>query len=208
MLVVALTGGIGSGKSTVSRHFEALGVPVIDADIIAREQVLPGSPALAEISRRFGREIITHEGSLERSRLRALVFADPEKRRELEQILHPRIAQEMQRRLQDLNSPYAILVIPLLLEAGQTHLADRILVVDCPEQLRSVRVQKRDGLTQAQIEQIFTAQTDQAARLSLADDVIENAGDMATLTARIDRLHHFYLQLAEKAAGDTGHPSG
>ena len=207
MLVVALTGGIGSGKSTVSKRFESLGVPVIDADIIAREQVLPGSPALTEISQRFGREIMAPDGGLDRSRLRALVFADAEKRRQLEQILHPRIAREMQHRLRGLSSPYAILVIPLLLEAGQTHLADRILVVDCPEQLRAARVQKRDGLTQTQIEQIFAAQTDQAARLSLADDVIENAGDMASLIASVDRLHHYYLQLAQKAAGDAGHSS-
>lgn len=196
MLVIALTGGIGSGKSAVSRRFAELGVPVIDTDLIAREQVLPGSPALQEISDSFGPEVIRQDGSLDRPALRTLVFDSPEKRQHLEDILHPRILAEMQQRLETLNAPYAILVIPLLLETGQNELAERILVVDCPESLQISRVQQRDGLAAPQIRQILTAQVDRATRLSRADDVIENTGTLQDLMKATERLHHFYHQLA------------
>lgn len=196
MLIVALTGGIGSGKSTVSHRFEALGVPVIDTDIIAREQVAPGTPALQEIRERFGAEVIGPDGTLDRGKLRQLVFDSTDQRRQLEQILHPRIRAEMERRLQSLTSPYAIVVIPLLLETGQNTLANRILVVDCPEPLQIARVRQRNGLDEQQIRQILAAQLDRATRLAAADDVIENNGSLDELIAATDRMHHYYLQLA------------
>ncbi len=197
MLVVALTGGIGSGKSTVSRHFESLGVPVIDADLIAREEVAPGSPALEEISREFGAEIIGSDGHLDRSRLRELVFDNPEKRHRLEQILHPRIRTEMEHRLASLAAPYAVLVIPLLLESGQNELAERILVVDCTPSQQIARVHDRDGLEESQIRQIISAQLDRETRLSAADDVLENDGSINGLLAATERLHEYYLQLSK-----------
>ncbi len=196
MLVVALTGGIGCGKSSVSRRFEALGAPVIDADVIAREQVLPGSPALDEIRTLFGPRVIQQDGSLDRAVLRTVVFNAPEKRQQLEQILHPRIRREMELRLQSLNAPYAILVIPLLLETGQNELADRILVVDCTEAQQITRVALRDGLKETQIRQMLAAQVDRATRLGAADDVIENSGNLEELNESTDRLHEFYLRLA------------
>jgi dephospho-CoA kinase len=197
MLIVALTGGIGSGKSAVSDHFAALGTPVIDTDVIAREQVAPGTPALQEIHTLFGAEVIAADGALDRARLRELVFDAPEKRRQLEQILHPRILAEMERQLRALTAPYAIVVIPLLLETSQDSVADRILVVDCEESLQIARVRERSGLTEQQIRQILAAQVDRTTRLAAADDVIENNGSLDELKAATDRLHALYLRLAD-----------
>ncbi len=197
-LVVVLTGGIGSGKSTVSRHFEKLGVPVIDADLIAREQVAPGAPALDEIRERFGAAVITPMGGLDRDRMRGIVFEDSTKRLQLQQILHPRIRSEMQLRLEQLDTPYAVLVIPLLLESGQNSLADRILVVDTPEVRQRERVQQRDGLNKTQIEQIIAAQVDRQSRLAAADDVISNDGDLRALEKAVEQLHRRYLGMAER----------
>jgi dephospho-CoA kinase len=196
MMIVALTGGIGSGKSTVSDRFAALGVPVIDTDVIAREQVLPGSPALEEIRSAFGPVVFAPDGTLDRARLRELVFDVPDKRRQLERILHPRILAEMDRRIRALDAPYAIVVIPLLLETDQTSMADRILVVDCAEALQIARVRERSGLNKNQIRRILTAQIDRASRLVAADDVIENNGSLDELIAAVDRLHESYLLLA------------
>ncbi|WP_177419251.1 dephospho-CoA kinase [endosymbiont of Lamellibrachia barhami] len=197
-LVVVLTGGIGSGKSTVSRHFEKLGVPVIDADLIAREQVAPGAPALDEIRERFGAAVITPMGGLDRDRMRGIVFEDSTKRLQLQQILHPRIRSEMQLRLEQLDTSYAVLVIPLLLESGQNSLADRILVVDTPEVRQRERVQQRDGLNETQIEQIIAAQVDRQSRLAAADDVISNDGDLQALEKAVEQLHRRYLGMAER----------
>jgi dephospho-CoA kinase len=196
VLVVALTGGIGSGKSTVSRHFETLGVPVIDADLIARDVVTPGSPALQEIRQRFGPAIIQADGRLDRAQLRGLVFEDNEKRQQLEAILHPRILSEMKTRLKTLTAPYAVLVIPLLLESNQRALADRILVVDCPTSQQIERVQVRDGLEESQTRQIIAAQADRATRLAAADDVLDNSGSLEELLRATEELHRFYLELA------------
>lgn len=169
----------------------------MDADVIARQLVEPGSAALGEIKSLFGPWIIRADGSLDRAELRSLVFEDPDKRHQLEQILHPKIRLVMEQWLESLSAPYAILVIPLLLETGQTTLADRVLVVDCPESLQIARVKQRDGLSEAQIKQMLAAQVDRKSRLAAADDVIENSGNLAELTAAAKRLHLAYLELAK-----------
>jgi dephospho-CoA kinase len=196
MLTIALTGGIGSGKSTVAACFAQLNVPVIDADQLAREQVAPGSPALTEIALAFGPEMILEDGSLDRARLRREIFAEPQQRRRLEAILHPRIYAEMRRRIQTLQAPYCVLVIPLILETGETAIADRILVVDAPESLQRKRTQIRDGLADAEVDAILRAQISRAERLRAADDIIVNDGDLAHLKEQVVVLHSRYLDLA------------
>ena len=201
MLVITLTGGIGSGKSTVARIFAELGAPVIDADLVAREVVEPGSPTLAEIASAFGSEVLDRAGNLRRDTLREMVFGDPAARRRLEAIMHPRIREIMVRRLAGLNAPYAILVIPLLLETGQTDLGDRTLVVDLPESLQIERVKRRDHLEDARIRTILAAQCDRSTRLNAADDVIDNQGDPEGLREQVEKLHQRYLALTAAPGG-------
>ena len=196
MLVVALTGGIGSGKSAVSSQLETLGAPVIDADLLARKMVEPGAPALLEIQTTFGDHLVDEEGRLDRSALRDIVFDHPDQRERLERILHPRIRQAMEDWIARQNAPYAVLVIPLLFETGQTTLADRILVVDCEPELQIERVLARDKLTRAQAEQILAAQVDRKTRLQGADDIIENNGTLEELMAATEAAHQRYLKLA------------
>ncbi|MDX1656677.1 MAG: dephospho-CoA kinase [Candidatus Competibacteraceae bacterium] len=196
MLVVGLTGGIASGKTAVSDAFTRLGVPVIDTDILAREVVEPGQPALGEIVRRFGPGVLTPEGRLDRTRLRRLVFADQDQRRELEDILHPRIRRLADQRLGELDSPYALVVVPLLVETGWDKKVDRVLVVDVPQQLQLARVMARDGVDKDQAHRTLAAQTDRTSRLALANDVIVNDADLATLQRRVAQLHRHYLHLA------------
>ena len=197
-LRVALTGGIGSGKSTVAECFAGLGVPVIDADIIARELVLPGRPALAEITAEFGPRIFTAEGTLDRDALRRRVFADASARKRLEAILHPLIRDEMKAQATRLTAPYALLVIPLLFETGQQNIADRILVVDLPEVLQLERVQARSGLAPDEVERIIASQTTRDVRVAGTDDLIDNSGDPTTIRPQVERLHALYLRLAAK----------
>jgi dephospho-CoA kinase len=196
VLAVALTGGIGSGKSAVSGHFESLGVPVIDADVLAHQLVKPGSPALQEIQTLFGDEMVDPQGNLNRAALREVVFNDPAQRKRLEGILHPRIRQAMESWLKQQNAPYAVLVIPLLFETGQQSIANRILVVDCDESHQYERVTNRDQLDKTQIDQILASQTDRHTRLQGADDVIENNGSLEALLEATERMHHNYLKLA------------
>jgi dephospho-CoA kinase len=196
MLVVGLTGGIGCGKSAVSDRFEALGAPVIDADRVARELVEPGQPALQQIAERFGAAMINADGTLDRARLRSTVFADPNARQALESLLHPRIRATMRERLQALDSAYAILAIPLLLETGQARDVDRVLVVDCSESDQVARVTLRDNVDEAQARAILAAQTPRQKRLEHADDIIDNTGTLDALQPQIDRLHAKYLELA------------
>jgi dephospho-CoA kinase len=200
MLVVALTGGVGSGKSTVAAHFAQLGVPVIDADEISHALTAAGSPVLDLVSDAFGEGLVDAQGRLDRAKLRALVFSEPSARSRLEAILHPRIREEMQRRLAGLSEPYAVLEIPLLFETGQTDIADRILVVDVPvsEQIR--RVQLRSKLSEDEIQRIIDSQAPRSERLARADDVIDNNADPESLCNLISRLHRRYLKLA----GDQG----
>ncbi len=196
MLIIALTGGIGSGKSTVAAFFAQLNVPVIDADQLAKELVVPGSPALAKIVLAFGPEMILKDGKLDRPRLRRTIFADQKQRRRLEAILHPGIYAEMRSRLQALQGPYCVLVIPLLLETGEIAIADRILVVDAPESLQRERVQTRDGLSDADLDAILNAQLSRAERLRAAADIIVNDGGLAQLKEQVDVLHSRYLDIA------------
>jgi dephospho-CoA kinase len=196
MLVIGLTGGIGSGKSITADMFAARGIPVIDADVIARELVEPGMPALAEITARFGPRVIGADGRLDRNALRQQVFGDPVARADLESILHPRIRQRMRDRIDALDSPYCILVIPLLVETGQRDLVQRVLVVDAPEAVQRARVRRRDDLDSDEIEAVLQAQTDRQTRLAVADDVIHNDSDLSSLEAQVDALHRTYLQLA------------
>ena len=197
MRVVALTGGIGSGKSEVSRRFAALGVPVIDTDEISRELVEPGSPALSEIATVFGAEILDPDGHLDRRRLRAVVFSDDDRRRRLEDILHPRIRDRALERLSGTDeAPYAMVVVPLLLETRYPIPADRVLVVDAPEALCVKRVAERDGVAEADARRIVERQATRAQRLAAADDLITNDGDLEALDARVEALHRKYLGLA------------
>jgi dephospho-CoA kinase len=199
LLVIGLTGGIASGKSEAAARFVALGVPVLDADRIARELVAPGQPLLAEIYTTFGTDLRLPDGSLDRAALGRRVFADPGERRRLEALLHPKIRDEMVRRLAQLDAPYAILVAPLLVESGMTDMVDRVLVIDVPESLQRTRSQQRDGHDAQHVERILAAQADRQTRLELADDVIVNTGDLGELESAIRQLHQRYLALASQA---------
>ncbi len=199
MLIIGLTGGIGSGKTAVSDRFAALGVPVIDADRLSRELVAQGQPALAEIAAAFGPAVLTAAGELDRAALGRRVFADPAARRRLEAILHPRIRAAMQERIATLTAPYVVLVIPLLLETGQTDLVDRVLVVDASSQRQRERVRQRDRLPDERIEQMLAAQVDRATRLAAAHDVIDNESDLATLDSAVAALHANYLKLSARS---------
>lgn len=196
MLRVGLTGGIGSGKSRVCGLFAELGIPVIDSDQVARELVLPGSPALQQIVTLFGDGVLQADGSLNRAYMRELVFADREKRRQLEALLHPLIRKEIEQQLQRINAPYAILAIPLLLEKGWQQQLDRVLVIDCSEAQQLERALQRDGGTSEAIQQIIDSQLSRKERLSGADDIIDNSGMLADLRPQVEALHKYYLQLA------------
>ena len=196
MLIIGLTGGIGSGKTVVSDRFAALGVPVIDTDLISRQLVQPGQPLLQTIVREFGESYLNGSGHLDRSALRRLIFSDPQARRKLESILHPAIRRETQNQLDRLDADYAILVIPLLVESGADYPIERVLVVDTPESRQIERVMQRDGAGRETAENILKSQASREQRLQLADDVIINDADLPALIAAVDKLHARYLQLA------------
>jgi len=193
--ILGLTGGIGSGKSAVAQHFIDLGVHTVDADHAARWVVEPGRPALARIAERFGEQVLQADGSLDRAALRRLVFQDEQQRRWLEGLLHPLIYQEIDRYLARAESPYAILVSPLLVESGQHRITQRVLVVDAPEHLQLQRSMARDNSSEEQIRAILKAQTSREERLRHADDVLVNDRDLAWLKDEVERLHNFYLTL-------------
>ena len=200
MFRVGLTGGVASGKTTVARLFEALGVPVIDTDQLAREVVAPGQPLLARIAERFGNAILAPDGSLDRGALRSIVFADPAARAALEQMTHPAIQALLEQRSAAAGGPYQIHVIPLLVETGaQRKRVDRVLVVDCSEELQIRRLQARDGSTLEQARSILAAQVSREARLAVADDIIVNEGELGPLRDQVAALHARYLQLARQA---------
>ncbi|EPB7499297.1 dephospho-CoA kinase [Klebsiella aerogenes] len=197
---VALTGGIGSGKSTVADEFAHLGVTVIDADIIARQVVEPGTPALLAIAERFGPQMINDDGSLNRRRLRERIFAHSEDKAWLNALLHPLIQQETRRQMQSSTSPYLLWVVPLLVENRLTDKADRILVVDVPKETQIERTIRRDGVSREHAEHILAAQATREQRLATADDVIENMGSADAVASHVARLHDKYLMLASQAA--------
>lgn len=194
-LLIGLTGGIGTGKSTVCKLFAERGVAVIDADAVAKELVALDQPALQAIVQEFGKGIIDAKGRLRRDRLRSIVFSDPERRKRLEKLLHPLILEEMLSRANRAEGPYCILCIPLLVETDQVSAVDRVLVVDAPEALQIQRVMERDHLTIDEIKAIMHAQASREDRLEAADDVIMNASDMTKLAEQVNALHQKYLAL-------------
>lgn len=194
-MIIGVTGGIASGKSTVARAFAARGIPWVDADEVAREVVAPGEPALVEIVEHFGREVLAPDGNLNRRALREIVFADGEARRQLERITHPRIRQRLEahlERLQAQGAPYVLLVSPLLFESGQDAMVDRCLVIDVPEETQIARTAARDGVDEAQARAIVAAQMSRTERLARADDVIDNSADEAGLAAQVAELDGKY----------------
>ena len=196
MFVVGITGGIGSGKSAVSDRFKRLGIKIVDADIASREVVKVGQPALTAIREHFGAELIQTDGTLDRAALRARVFADPAQRKWLERLLHPLINAYLERELASAESPYAVLVSPLLLETTQSRLVDRVLVVDVPEQTQIERTIARDSNSETQVKAIMAAQASRAARLERADDVVANDAGFDALDKTVAELHRRYLDLA------------
>ncbi|MFZ1575283.1 MAG: dephospho-CoA kinase [Chromatiaceae bacterium] len=197
-LVVALTGGIGSGKTTVSQRLAELGAAVIDTDLIAHALTAPGGAAMAAIATAFGPGAIAADGSLDRVAMRRLIFNDARARHRLEAILHPLIRARMDEQLAQVQAPYAVLAIPLLFETGWTDVADRILVVDLPESLQVARVMARGDLSAEEVRPILASQARRETRRQGADDLIDNSGILEDLMARTADLHRRYLRLAQK----------
>jgi dephospho-CoA kinase len=198
MLRVGLTGGIGSGKSTVADLFAGHGVPVIDTDVLARDVVRLGEPALDQIIREFGKDILDAQGNLDRGQLRTHVFNDPEARRRLEAILHPPIRAAVLRELSVLQAPYCMIVVPLLIETDFREFIDRVLVVDADEILQLERTAVRDRVAREAARKIVAAQAKREERLAYADDVITNSGTLEYLRREVARLHAKYLALSER----------
>ncbi|GHC32520.1 dephospho-CoA kinase [Kushneria pakistanensis] len=198
MLIIGLTGGIAAGKTTIAEAFARRGADWVDVDHLAREVVMPGEPALAEIHERFGDRVMTERGELDRAAMRNIIFEDDQARQALEAITHPRIRERLMQRLETFSGPYALLVSPLLLETDQHQLVNRILVIDVPPQEQIRRTCARDGVSEAQARAIVAAQMSRNRRLASADDVIDNVGSFHVVDARIDRLDLFYRQLARQ----------
>ncbi|MFQ5982144.1 MAG: dephospho-CoA kinase [Woeseiaceae bacterium] len=192
-LRIGLTGGIASGKSTVADHFAELGVPVIDTDVIAREVVQPGKPALEEIRSAFGIDVFDSDGRLNRRSMRELVFSDATRRAQLESILHPRIREETVAQSRAAGGPYQIIVVPLLVESPMREFVDRVLVVDCDENTQLKRLLERDADDEDQARRMIAAQASRDERLAIADDVISNNGDLDDTRSQVDALHKKYL---------------
>ncbi|HET9861797.1 MAG TPA: dephospho-CoA kinase [Steroidobacteraceae bacterium] len=197
---VGLTGGIACGKSTVANLFAALGASIVDTDLLAREVVAPGSPLLPQIAAHFGLQVLQEDGSLDRAALRDLVFASPAERQWLEQLTHPAIRELTDLRCETATGKYVIVAIPLLVETGGADRFDRVLVVDCQPELQLARLQARDGMTRAQAERMLAAQASREKRLAVADDVVRNDGDLATLRNQVEKLHRRYLSAAAAQA--------
>lgn len=204
-MIIGLTGGIGSGKSTVARAFGSLGIGWVDADDVAREVVAPGEPALAAIAEHFGQSVINADGSLNRARLRQIVFDDPRQRQWLEALTHPLVRERLLEQLSHkqlahkqlappsgASAPYVLLVSPLLFESGQHSLVSRSIVVDVPQPLQLIRTQQRDGVSESQVRAILAAQLSREQRLAKADDVIDNSGDHAFMQQQVAQLDACY----------------
>lgn len=201
MLKIGLTGGIGSGKTSVSDIFSELGVPVIDTDLVARQLTARDGAALPEIRSAWGESVMRPDGELDRDALRRRIFAAPEERRRLEAILHPLIRRQVVAELAALDAPYVVVVIPLLVETGNyRELLDRVLVVDCPESLQLERVRARSGLSAEDVSAIISAQADRSSRIAAADDVIANAANSRSLREQVLSLDAKYREIAGRTA--------
>lgn len=196
VLRIALTGGIGSGKTTVARKFEALGVPIIDSDIIARDIVKPGQPCLKKIFENFGGQIQNRDGTLDREKLREIIFNDNKAKEKLEKILHPEIYQEIENQISKINYPYCLIVLPLLIETGATDHFDRVLVLDTTESVQMERACQRDNTSRENIEKIIKSQVNRKERLKYADEIIENNHSIEELNDSINKLHEKYINLS------------
>ena len=196
-MIVALTGGLASGKSSVARQFEEIGVPVIDADVVTRQLVEPGTPALAEIVEAFGAGVLDEQGRIDRARMRERIFGNDRDRKKLESILHPRVRDAMRAFAASSDAPYVLFVIPLLVETNQAREMDRVIVVDAPRALQEARAAARDGSPPETIAAMLDSQATRADRLGVADAVIENATDLASLRERVDAVHREYRALAD-----------
>jgi dephospho-CoA kinase len=187
--VVGITGGIGSGKSAVTDYLETKGITVVDADKVARVVVEPGTSGLAVIAEHFGHDILLPDGTLNRAALRKVVFDNPDERKVLEGITHPRIREEIARQLSEAGSPYVVLASPLLLESGQSSFADYVVVVDVPESVQLSRTMTRDNNSEQLVRSIMDVQLDRETRLARADTSISNEGTLEELHSRVDALH-------------------
>jgi dephospho-CoA kinase len=196
-LRVALTGGIASGKSTVADLFSEYGVPIIDTDVIARQLVRPGEPALEEIRATFGDEVFDADGGLDRKSMREIVFSDPQRRKQLESILHPKIREAVAAQSESVNGPYQIIAVPLLVGSPIQEFIDRVLVVDCDEDTQLNRLLARDAESEDQARRILAAQASRQDRLAIADDVILNDEELTDTRGQVDALHSKYLILAD-----------
>lgn len=201
-LIIGLTGGIGSGKSEACRCFIARGITVVDADVVAREVVTPGRPALEKIREHFGDEILLFEKesqqrTLDRSKLREIIFNNPIEKIWIEKLLHPLVNQQIREQLENTYGPYTILASPLLLETQQYRLVDRVLVVDASEPLQIERASQRDTNNEAQIRAIMSTQLSRQERCAKANDIIQNHGSLIELDEQIENLHQLYLELAQ-----------
>ena len=197
MFAVGLTGGIGSGKSTVAEMFTALEIDLVDADVAAREVVAPGTPALAEIVEHFGLDILMADGSLDRRGLRRVIFHHEQEKHWLETLLHPLIRRWLTQQISNRRSAYCLLISPLLLETGQTEMVDRILVVDVSVETQMARTLARDGGEERTVQAIIAAQIGRSQRLEHGDDIIDNELPVQTLAQRVETLHEQYLAMAK-----------
>lgn len=195
VLKIGLTGGIGSGKSTVCNIFSEFGVPVIDADIIAHSLVRPGMPALEEIAKTFGKELISNDGTLDRKKIRDQIFANDTERKKLENILHPAVYKEISVQVENINSKYCIISIPLLIETDASDTVDRILVIDVPRELQLQRASNRDKTNKSDIKSIIDSQISREDRLAAADDIVNNDGNIENLHRQISGLHEYYSDI-------------
>ena len=194
MYKVGLTGGIGSGKSTVSDLFKQLAIPIIDADVIARMLVMPGQKALSQISHHFGKSYINSDGTLNRAKLRNIIFSDADKKHQLETIMHPLIYAEIEHQLSLITAPYSIIAIPLLIETKMQSLVDHILVIDCPMEIQINRVKLRDKLNDSQITAMVNSQVNRADRLVHADSIINNTKGITYLSQQVNQLHQQFIK--------------
>ena len=195
VLKIGLTGGIGSGKSTVCKIFSEFGVPVIDADIIAHSLVRPGMPALEEIAKTFGKELISNDGTLDRKKIRDQIFANDTERKKLENILHPAVYKEISVQVENIISKYCIISIPLLIETDASDTVDRILVIDVPRELQLQRASNRDKTNKSDIKSIIDSQISREDRLAAADDIVNNDGNIENLHRQISGLHEYYSDI-------------